>query len=133
MRTDVPGGGDRLNDIVWLHLDGRPMDEDDWGDGAKAIGMYLNGHGIEGKDARGGAITDDHFLLYFNADGDATVTLPASEYAERWAVVVDTGGWQPAMGYMPIHGDSISVNGVCLTVIDAAPERSAAMRRFSSG
>ena len=33
--------------------------------------MYLNGHGIAGKDARGSAITDDHFLLYFNADGPA--------------------------------------------------------------
>ena len=42
----------------------------DW-EGAKAIGMYLNGDGIAGKDARGGAITDDHFLLYFNADGPA--------------------------------------------------------------
>ena len=32
--------------------------------------MYLNGHGIAGADARGGTIIDDHFLLYFNADGD---------------------------------------------------------------
>ena len=43
----------------------------------EAIGMYLNGHGIAGLDARGGAIIDDHFLLYFNADGRPSVTLPA--------------------------------------------------------
>ncbi|CAB4690643.1 MAG: glycogen debranching protein GlgX [Actinobacteria bacterium] len=86
-----PDGEDRLNDIVWLHLDGRPMEDGDW-DGSQAIGMYLNGHGIAGKDARGGTITDDHFLLYFNADGEATVTLPPDEYAEAWDVVVDTGG-----------------------------------------
>jgi glycogen operon protein len=84
--------GDRLNDIVWLHLDGRPMEQSDWAGGAQAIGMYLNGHGIAGKDPRGGAIVDDHFLLYFNADGDAEVTLPPDEYAEAWDVVVDTGG-----------------------------------------
>ena len=47
------------------------------GRGGQAIGMYLNGHGIAGQDARGGTITDDHFLLYFNADGPADVTLPA--------------------------------------------------------
>ena len=76
-------GEDRLNDIVWLHLDGRPMEDGDWENGAKAIGMYLNGDGIAGKDARGNTITDDHFLLYFNADGPAEVTLPPDEYAAR--------------------------------------------------
>ena len=47
------GDGERLNDIVWLHLEGRPMEDGDWDGGAQAIGMYLNGHGIAGKDARG--------------------------------------------------------------------------------
>ena len=32
------------------------------------------------------------FLLYFNADGEAVVTLPNDEYAESWQVVIDTGG-----------------------------------------
>ncbi|MGZ4445414.1 MAG: glycogen debranching protein GlgX [Nocardioides sp.] len=84
--------GDRLDDIVWLHLDGRPMEDADWESGTQAIGMYLNGHGIQGKDARGGTITDDHFLLYFNADGPAEVTLPPEQYAAAWDVVIDTGG-----------------------------------------
>jgi glycogen operon protein len=95
-RTVRTGGngetGDRLNDIVWLHLGGRPMEDDDWENGSQALGMYLNGQGIAGKDARGGAIVDDHFLLYFNADGPAEVTLPPAEFAEAWDVVVDTGG-----------------------------------------
>ena len=75
-KTVRTGGGERLNDIVWLHLEGRPMEDGDWDGGAQAIGMYLNGHGIAGKDARGDTITDDHMLLYFNADGPAEVTLP---------------------------------------------------------
>jgi glycogen operon protein len=54
--------------------------------------MYLNGNGIAGKDARGGTITDDHFLLYFNADGPAEITLPPEEYAAAWDVVINTGG-----------------------------------------
>ncbi len=97
VRVPDGGDGDRLDDIVWLHLDGRPMEDHDWhaehaDASAKAIGMYLNGHGIRGKDGRGQAIVDDHFLLYFNADGPATLTLPPAEYSEAWDVVVDTGG-----------------------------------------
>ena len=77
VRVPDGGDGDRLNDIVWLHLDGRPIEDDDWDDGAKALGMYLNGDGIAGRDARGEQIIDDHFLLYFNADGPADRHLAA--------------------------------------------------------
>lgn len=92
VRVGDGGEGDRLNDIVWLHLDGRPMEDGDWESAAQAIGMYLNGHGIAGQDSRGVPLTDDHFLLYFNADGPAEVTLPPDEYAAAWDVVIDTGG-----------------------------------------
>ena len=92
VRTGEGTERERLNDIVWLHLDGRPMEDDDWDGGAQAIGMYLNGHGIAGKGPRGETVTDAHFLLYFNADGPATVTLPPAEYAPAWDVVVNTGG-----------------------------------------
>ena len=91
VRVEDGADGDRLNDIVWLHPDGRPMEQADWQGTAQAIGMYLNGHGIAGLDARGQKIVDDHFLLYFNADGPAEVTLPPEEYAEAWDVVIDTG------------------------------------------
>jgi isoamylase len=86
------GDGERLNDIVWLHPEGRPMEEADWDSGSKTIGMYLNGHGIAGLDDRGGTIIDDHFLLYFNAGDPLEVVLPPDEYADAWDVVVDTAG-----------------------------------------
>ena len=86
---------------MWLHLDGRPMEGDDWDDGAQAVGMYLNGQGIGGRDARGGPIVDDHFLLYFNADGPTQITLPPAEYAEAWEVVIDTGGVADDRGSCP--------------------------------
>ncbi len=93
VRTPIAGGeGDRLNDIVWLRLDGRPMEGDEWDDSAPAVGMYLNGQGIAGRDSRGDPIVDDHFLLYFNADGAATVTLPPEEFSQAWDVVIDTAG-----------------------------------------
>jgi isoamylase len=88
------GEGERLNDIVWLHPDGRAMEDSDWtAEDARSIGMYLNGRGIDGQDARGGALTDDHFLLYFNAAADdVPLTLPPEEYAAGWDVEIDTAG-----------------------------------------
>jgi len=85
--------GERLDDIVWLHLAGQPMQEPDWQAAqTQALGMYLNGGGIAGTDARGQHVGDDHFLLYVNADGESEVTLPDKSYAEAWDVVIDTGG-----------------------------------------
>ncbi|MDP3892598.1 glycogen debranching protein GlgX [Nocardioides sp.] len=95
-RTAGAGGSDtgegRLDDIVWLHPTGRPMEDEDWENGQQALGMYLNGHGIGGRDERGERIVDEHFLLYFNADGPFEATLPAQEYAAAWDVVIDTAG-----------------------------------------
>ncbi|MCM0620626.1 glycogen debranching protein GlgX [Nocardioides bruguierae] len=88
-----PEGEERLNDIVWLGPEGRPMEEKDWETEEHVIGMYLNGHGIAGKDARGQTITDDHFLLYFNNwHDDVEITLPPEEFSSRWVVALDTAG-----------------------------------------
>ncbi|WP_344042025.1 glycogen debranching protein GlgX [Nocardioides panacihumi] len=116
VRTPVAGGeGDRLNDIVWLALSGKPMVDGEWTDGGQAIGMYLNGQGIAGTDARGERIVDDHFLIYFNAGGAAEATLPSDEYAADWDVVVDTGGAADGRGtvyagsVLPLADNSVVV------------------------
>ena len=44
------------------------MTDDDWDAGfAKSLAVFLNGDGIREPDARGERITDDSFLLLFNA------------------------------------------------------------------
>ena len=90
-KTVRTGEGERLNDIVWLHPEGRPMEDDDW-EGLRTLGMYLNGDGIAGRDPRGQPIRDDHFLILFNGADDREVALPDEEYASAWKVVVDTSG-----------------------------------------
>jgi glycogen operon protein len=112
------GDGERLNDIVWLHPDGRPMEEGDWNaEGAKAIGMYLNGHGIAGVDATGQQILDDHFLLYFNAGADdVQVTLPPAEFSEAWDAVVDTAAAQVTHDPLPA-GEAFELAGRSLVVL----------------
>ena len=105
------GEGERLNDIVWLHPEGHPIEDGDWtAPGAQSIGMYLNGHGIPGLDARGGQILDDHFLLYFNASADdVPLTLPPEEYAAAWDVEIDTAGTE--RDDQPLAAGSTSVLG----------------------
>jgi glycogen operon protein len=83
-----------VDDAEWLRPDGEPMTDGDWAGGA-AVGMYLNGDGIAGRDARGNRIVDDHFLLWFNAGPELEVVLPPVEYAASWEVVLDTTGQVP--------------------------------------
>ena len=61
-------GGDGLPDIAWFAPDGSEMSDEDWDSGfAKSIAVYLNGHGIPDLDERGQRVTDDSFVLCFNA------------------------------------------------------------------
>ncbi|GIU54845.1 hypothetical protein NicSoilC12_05940 [Arthrobacter sp. NicSoilC12] len=90
-RPVVRGEGEKLPDIVWL-TDGTGMLPEDWGSGfGRTIGVFYNGHGIQEQDSRGRRITDDSFLLGFNAhDGDVDFALPAEEYSRFW-----TCWWTP--------------------------------------
>ena len=83
--------GADLEDIVWLHPQGRPMEEGDWDNGLRMLGMFLNGGAIAGVDATGHPIKDDDFILYFNGGHEPVeVTLPGQHYGESWDVVIDT-------------------------------------------
>jgi isoamylase len=88
------GKGEPLPDIVWLTTDANEMEPDDWDSGlSRSVGVFLNGQGIRARDQRGNPLSDVHFLLYFNAhDEDVEFSLPSSEYAESWDVVIDTAG-----------------------------------------
>jgi glycogen operon protein len=91
-RPVTRGAGEPLPDIEWLNTDAAPMTDEDWDtDFIKAAGVFLNGQGIHGRDARGQRITDDNALLYFNAsENDVDFALPSEEYAAKWEIVVDT-------------------------------------------
>ncbi|MDN3482817.1 glycogen debranching protein GlgX [Arthrobacter sp. APC 3897] len=97
------GEGEALPDIVWLGEDGNPMNQDDWdAPVARSLGVFLNGQGIRGRDARGERITDANFLMYFNAHDEAVkVTLPPREYAPMWDEVIDTAGEFADSGSIP--------------------------------
>jgi isoamylase len=86
--------GEPLADIEWLRPDGSVMEPEDWEAGfGRSIGVFLNGHGIRGRDRRGERIVDRHFLVYFSAhDEPVEVALPDHPEGTTWDVVVDTSG-----------------------------------------
>ncbi|QYF89515.1 glycogen debranching protein GlgX [Arthrobacter sp. PAMC25284] len=86
------GEGEKLPDIVWLNTDGQEMLPEDWDSGfGRTIGVFYNGHGIQEQDSRGRRITDDSFLLAFNAhDDNVDFVIPADEYSPLWEILVDT-------------------------------------------
>ncbi len=88
------GEGEPLPDIVWLTPSGQEMEPEHWDSGfGRSIGVFLNGHGIHGRDARGQRIVDRNFLIYFNAHDDVVkFKLPSSEFSREWETVVDTAG-----------------------------------------
>ena len=86
-------GSEPLGDIAWLTPGGTEMTDEDWNAGfAKSITVFLNGNAISEPDVRGERITDDSFLLLFNAaEHDLEFTIPAAEYGEHWLLELDTG------------------------------------------
>ncbi|MGH8800770.1 MAG: glycogen debranching protein GlgX, partial [Casimicrobiaceae bacterium] len=78
-------------DIAWLKPDGSEMSEQEWNhDFARCLGAYITGDGLCESDSRGRPITDDDFLVLFNAhDGPIAFTLPDFDGC-GWIVVLDT-------------------------------------------
>ena len=79
-------------DISWLTPAGHEMTMDDWRSGyARSIAVLLNGNAITEPGPRGEPVTDQSFLLLFNAHDQAvTFTLPGIDLGPGWLVVVDT-------------------------------------------
>jgi isoamylase len=87
-----PIHGETVTDIGWFAPDGSEMSEEDWESGfAKSVGVFLNGEAIPDPDPRGEKVTDDSFLLLFNAHYEPLpFTIPNRDWGDHWVVVLDT-------------------------------------------
>jgi isoamylase len=94
--TETRGSG--LPDAWWFRPDGRRMTQKDWQNAnAHTLGVFLNGAEILERTADGNEITDDSFLLLFNAYGEPiSFTLPTRRFGLRWQVELATGEGAPA-------------------------------------
>ncbi|MER6473428.1 glycogen debranching protein GlgX [Streptomyces collinus] len=81
-----------LPDLMWLRPDAREMTDRDWQRGdAHSVGVFLNGDAIAERDARGGRVIDDSFLLLFNGYWEPVdFRLPDASFGERWTTLIDT-------------------------------------------
>ena len=110
-------GGD-VKDIAWLKPDGSEMTTDEWNqDFARCLGVYLAGSALTETDTRGRPVTDDDFVVLFNAHHDSVpFTLP--RYGDgTWLALVDTarddglapdGRFDPTSVY-PLEGRSLAL------------------------
>jgi isoamylase len=83
--------GSGLPDVWWFRPDGLKMQRRDWDMGEPVLGMFLNGDEIPTPGPRGEEISDDSFLLLFNANGaDRAFMLPRRRFGARWELELST-------------------------------------------
>jgi glycogen operon protein len=135
-----PIHGETVTDIGWFAPDGTEMSEEDWDSGfAKSVGVFLNGDAIPDPDPRGEKVTDDSFLVLFNAHYERLpFSIPDRGWGDHWVVVLDTDDlplrpeagatmpspattvtWQPGLGEgEPVKkGEQIDVGARSLMVL----------------
>ncbi len=117
----VEGTHDDLSDIAWFTPEGREMTQRDWDSArASALTVFLNGNAISEPGPRGERITDDSFLLMFNASPKPLEFLVPVNHGRQWQVVVDTAradGVPPGTGPKVQAGDRLTLADRSMTVL----------------
>jgi isoamylase len=84
--------GSSVSDIAWFTPEGAEMTQEQWNDGlAKSLMVFFNGEAIPDPGPKGERISDDSFLLLFNAASrQVPFKLPPEQWGVQWTVVIDT-------------------------------------------
>ncbi|HEY5704415.1 MAG TPA: glycogen debranching protein GlgX [Terrimicrobiaceae bacterium] len=99
-----------IKDIMWLNPSGKEMSDDEWSTGyARSIGLLLSGQTMDIRDSRGELITDDTFVMFFNAHHEGLrFRLPKIRNSRAsWELVLDTAresGFLEAKAHYPATG-----------------------------
>jgi isoamylase len=98
------------SDIGWFRPDGQEMETDDWETGfAKSLGVFLNGDALPDPDRRGRRLTDDSFVLLFNAhDGEVPFVLPGGAWGQLWVADIDSACF-PSKHEVYVAGAKVTV------------------------
>jgi isoamylase len=104
-------------DLGWFKPDGAEMGDDDWDAGSpRAVGIFLNGEAITDRDRRGQRVTDDSFLVLFNANGDPIDWTLPKQWGQWWEVVTETA--DPSRDGETLESSAtIPVAGRCVVVL----------------
>jgi isoamylase len=82
-----------IKDIMWLNPAGKEMTDDEWNTGhARSVGLLLSGQTMDVRDLRGEPVTDDTYVLFFNAHHEnLPFRLPRLRTSRAgWELVLDT-------------------------------------------
>ncbi len=83
--------GDAGKDVCWFRPDGVEMTPEDWSDGnARCLAMLMSGLGISERGPRGEALSDDDFLLLFNAHHEEILVALPGAVGGEWLLLFDT-------------------------------------------
>jgi isoamylase len=106
----VRGAG--VHDIGWYNTDGSQMSDDDWNLGyARSLSVFLNGDAITTPGPHGERVTDDSFILLFNAHTEPVIfSIPKDLDGFEWQIVLDTSEDITCTDLIR-SGDSWSVEG----------------------
>jgi isoamylase len=92
-------------DIGWFKPDGEAMTDQDWDVGhSRSLAAFLNGNAIQSQDERGRQISDDSFVLLFNAHSESVDWIIPADFGESWRVVLDTARLQPEVAGEEVKG-----------------------------
>jgi isoamylase len=121
--AEHPDGGDV--EIAWLTPSGVPLTVADWDNGfSKSLMVYLNGAAIPEPDPLGRPITDDAFVLCFNAHWDPVEFRPPAQFSRLgWTVLLDTADARGEPAVPRLGTQPLSVLGRSLMVLVAATDR----------
>jgi len=114
----VPPAG--INDLTWLHPDGRTMTVEDWHDARLlSLGMLLNGAATDERDEHGRLVAGETVLFILNASGRTRrFVLPPLAQAGRWTEAFHSARHAPRA----VKGDAVTVTPhTCLLLRYEAP------------
>ncbi len=101
--------GEALPDAWWFRPDGHRMTTKDWSSRDSVIGLFLNGETIPNLGPQGQQITDDSFLLLFNATGEeCEFTLPRRYMGAGWVLELTTAAPDAAAGSVRYEPHSVA-------------------------
>ena len=114
--------GSRLPDVWWFRTDGRKMTSRDWQHGEAVLGMFLNGDAILEPGPRGEPVSDDSFVLLFNAhDEDREFRLPRRRMGGRWELELCTAEPEAEAGSASYEAQGmINVTAHSITILKRA-------------
>jgi glycogen operon protein len=122
-----------LQDVTWLHSDGRPFSEEEWQNPKHQTLMFvLEGDAIRQMDSKGQMVRGDTLCVCMNAQfEDVCFKMPFDRKTRPWCLLLTTSSHQKEqVGHLWHGGEKVVLqdHSICVFRIWRAPKRSSLTR-----